>query len=81
MLSNQFDEIMSEKISKLEMSGEKFVKMCYLIEYFDSKQHDEKATNNHGNHEHEKVSMVEMTNTTIDPRTVMIHLQNTSIAN
>ena len=75
----QFDEIMSEKISKVQMSGEKFVKMCYLIEYFDSKQHDEKATNNHGDHEHEEISMVEVTNTTINPRTMVIHLQYASV--
>ena len=56
-----------------------------VVEFFkedlETIDHDEAAPNNHEDHIEEKVSVIVVTHTVIEPRAVMIHLEDASFTN
>ena len=50
-----------------------------LNEDFKTKHHDEAASDDHEDHVEEEVSVVVMTNTVVEPGTVVVHLENTGL--
>ena len=49
-----------------------------LKEDLESIDHDEATADDHEDHVEEEVSVIVVTNTIIEPGTVMVHLENTS---
>ena len=48
--------------------------------YFEAKHHDEHAAHHHEDHVEEEVSVIEVTHTVVQPGTVMVHLEDTGLA-
>ena len=53
----------------------------FIIKDFKAKHHDKQTTYDHVEHVKEEISMIEMSNATIDPGTMVVHFQNTGITN
>ena len=53
----------------------------FIINNFKAKHHDKQTTYDHVKHVKEEISMVEMSNATINPGAMVVHFQNTSITN
>ena len=50
-----------------------------LVEDFKSESHNEATADNHEDHVEEEVSVVEVSDTIVEPRTVVIHLENAGV--